>query len=195
MFRRLGRQRDDEETQDNRGARSSTEGGRFHDCSPWRFPLRRTWLLRSGSMNLGVVVVFAACIRPRLLRPMASWKLPKAAGSSSWEKTGWGVVTKVMFRAAVDPSLGRTHAFDGRTGKGRPGLARSRKRSAMLRAKLSALSLSCFARKASDFQSIENPARRIRLALVRTPRPTTLRAHLGSTGVEFTNIAQTAQLN
>lgn len=40
----------------------------------------------------------------------------------------------------------------------------------MLRAKLSALSLSDCARKAGDFQSIENPARRIRLALFRTLR-------------------------
>jgi hypothetical protein len=36
----------------------------------------------------------------------------------------------------------------------------------MLREKLSALSLSCTARKAGDSQSIENPARRIRLAPV-----------------------------
>jgi hypothetical protein len=35
-------------------------------------------------------------------------------------------------------------------------------RSAMMRQKLSALSQSCFARKASDLQSIANPAQRMR---------------------------------
>jgi hypothetical protein len=34
----------------------------------------------------------------------------------------------------------------------------------MLREKLSALSLSCFARKAGDLPSLANPARRMRLA-------------------------------
>lgn len=42
----------------------------------------------------------------------------------------------------------------------------------MLRTKLSGLSLSCFAQKAGDFQSIENLARRMRRALFRTVRRT-----------------------
>jgi hypothetical protein len=51
---------------------------------------------------------------------------------------------EVMFRdtaqssgRGVNPSMGRTHTFDGHTGKVCPRLARSRKRCAMLRTKLS----------------------------------------------------------
>jgi hypothetical protein len=47
-------------------------------------------------------------------------------------------------------------------------------------AKLSGLSLSCFAQKACDLPSSANPARRIRLALFRTFRTLSNAIHLGA---------------
>jgi hypothetical protein len=59
--------------------------------------------------------------------------------------------------APNNPSMGRTHAFDGLAGMTTPGLRGAWKRSAMLRANLFGLSLSCFARKASDLSSWQIP--------------------------------------
>jgi hypothetical protein len=108
-----------------------------------------------------------------------------------------------MFRDAVDPSLGRTHAFDGRTGMYAQGLRGAGERSAMLRTNLSALLPQRFGivprcgpagpslrrrslhathpaarRKPVVCRSMANPARRMRRALFCTPRHMTSRAHL-----------------
>lgn len=103
-----------------------------------------------------------------LLLRKGIWHIEGEASFASWN--------------AVDPSMGRSHAIDGQPGKVALGLrgawvsrtsandrtwmsgldrseagAEASRRSAMLRAKLSALSLSCFARKARDLPSWQIP--------------------------------------
>jgi hypothetical protein len=80
----------------------------------------------------------------------------------------------------VNPSLGRTRAFDGCPRMVTQGLRGAGERSAMLWAKRSELSLSGFAQKACDLPSLANPARRIRLALFRTFRTLSNAIHLGA---------------
>ena len=83
-----------------------------------------------------------------------------------------------MFRAAVNPSLGRTHAFGGWPRMVTQGLRGAGSVAAMLRANLSALLLSCCAQKAGDLPSWQVPLDMYVSPLVRTPRHLTSRAHL-----------------
>jgi hypothetical protein len=71
--------------------------------------------------------------------------------------------------------MGRTHAFEGRTGKVRPGLARSRKAKRNAAGKTLWLSQSCFAHKAGDLPCVANLAPRTPRALFFTPRPVPVR--------------------
>jgi hypothetical protein len=78
-------------------------------------------------------------------------------GSSFVFRTAVKGEASFVFWNAVDPSLSRTHAFDGWPGKDTLGLRGAWKRSAMLCAELSALLRSYHAQKASDLPSWQIP--------------------------------------
>jgi hypothetical protein len=61
-----------------------------------------------------------------------------------------------------NPSMGRTHAFDARVRMDAQGLRAAGIAQRNAAGELSALSLSCYAQKAGDLQSIANPAQRMR---------------------------------